>query len=69
LPFQGICLYPIANHPGWENERHCYNGLLDYPDQFGAREVCLPLSRELKHQQAIFETLLDRETAAQQQYA
>lgn len=24
----GICLYPILDHPGWDNDRHCENGLL-----------------------------------------
>ncbi|HMQ53328.1 MAG TPA: beta-glucosidase, partial [Anaerolineae bacterium] len=24
---EGICLYPILNHPGWDDDRHCYNGL------------------------------------------
>ncbi len=27
VPVQGICLYPILNHPGWEDDRHCHNGL------------------------------------------
>src|SRR5205823_2687815 len=26
-PFHGICLYPILNHPGWVDDRHCHNGL------------------------------------------
>ena len=25
---EGICLYPIAHHPGWEENRDCLNGLL-----------------------------------------
>ncbi|MES2755047.1 MAG: beta-galactosidase [Pseudomonadota bacterium] len=24
----GICLYPILDHPGWDDDRHCENGLL-----------------------------------------
>lgn len=24
----GICLYPILDHPGWDDDRHCRNGLL-----------------------------------------
>ncbi|KQU45966.1 glycosyl transferase family 1 [Sphingomonas sp. Leaf339] len=28
VPVQGICLYPILDHPGWDDERPCPNGLL-----------------------------------------
>lgn len=55
---KGICLYPIVNHPGWEDDRHCHNGLWDYPDQTGAREIYLPLAEELSRQRNEFEPLL-----------
>jgi glycosyltransferase involved in cell wall biosynthesis len=54
IPVQGVCLYPIVNHPGWDNDRHCHNGLLDYPDEVGKREIFEPLARELKLQQTRF---------------
>jgi len=47
----GVCLYPIVNHPGWEDERHCHNGLWDYPNEEGEREIYLPLAEELGKQQ------------------
>lgn len=28
VPLEGICLYPILDHPGWDDERDCRNGLL-----------------------------------------
>ena len=28
VPVEGICLYPIINHPGWDDDRDCHNGLL-----------------------------------------
>lgn len=28
VPIEGICLYPIINHPGWDDDRDCHNGLL-----------------------------------------
>lgn len=43
----GICLYPIVNHPGWLDERHCHNGLWDYADELGTRPVYRPLLEEL----------------------
>lgn len=50
VPVEGVCLYPICNHPGWDNDRHCHNGLFDYPDEYGEREVYEPMARELRHQ-------------------
>jgi hypothetical protein len=55
VPVQGMCLYPILNHPGWNDDRHCYNGLWDYPDEHGNREIYQPLARELKRWQKVFE--------------
>jgi beta-glucosidase/6-phospho-beta-glucosidase/beta-galactosidase len=52
---EGLCLYPIVNHPGWDNERHCHNGLFDYADDDGRREMYPPLGRELSKQQSAFE--------------
>jgi hypothetical protein len=55
--FQGICIYPIVNHPGWEDDRHCQNGLWDYADDEGRREPYEPLLTELRRQQALFEQM------------
>ena len=30
VPVHGLCLYPILNHPGWLDNRHCHNALWDY---------------------------------------
>jgi beta-glucosidase/6-phospho-beta-glucosidase/beta-galactosidase len=53
VPVQGLCLYPIVNHPGWEDDRHCYNGLWDYADALGAREIYGPLAEELERQRRL----------------
>jgi hypothetical protein len=50
VPVQGICLYPILNHPGWDDDRHCFNGLWDYPTPSGDREIYQPLADEVKRQ-------------------
>ena len=43
VPVEGICLYPIVNHPGWDDDRHCYNGMFDYADADGrTRAVSAP---------------------------
>lgn len=56
VPVTGICWYPILNHPGWDDDRHCHNGLWDYCDDAGCRAIYEPLARELKIQQARFES-------------
>lgn len=50
---RGLCLYPIVNHPGWSDDRHCYNGLWDYADESGERAYDEPLGREIQKQSAI----------------
>ncbi len=55
VPVKGMCLYPILNHPGWNDGRHCHNALWDYSDAHGHREIYKPLARELKRWQRIFE--------------
>ena len=55
VPVEGICLYPIVNHPGWADDRHCHNGLWDYSDENGVREIYQPLACELRRQQSRFE--------------
>ena len=55
VPVEGICLYPVLNHLGWDDDRHCQNGLLDFPhDATGCRGVVAPLAEELARQQALF---------------
>lgn len=50
IPVQGICLYPIVNHPGWVDDRHCHNGLWDYIGENDEREVYQPLADEVTRQ-------------------
>jgi beta-glucosidase/6-phospho-beta-glucosidase/beta-galactosidase len=55
VPLHGICLYPILNHPGWLDNRHCHNGLWDYADEKGNRKIYSPLAAELRRWRKIFE--------------
>ncbi|HYE64096.1 MAG TPA: hypothetical protein VD966_00855 [Pyrinomonadaceae bacterium] len=57
VPLEGLCLYPIVNHPGWDDERHCHNGLWDYPDELGNREIYRPLAQELQRQRRLVERM------------
>ncbi len=51
VPVEGICWYPIVNHPGWADNRHCHNGLFDYANDAGERELCQPLADAILTQQ------------------
>jgi len=55
IPVRGICLYPILNHAGWEDDRHCQNGLFDYCDEYGNRNTHWPLAHAVRAQQRRFE--------------
>jgi beta-glucosidase/6-phospho-beta-glucosidase/beta-galactosidase len=55
IPLHGICLYPILNHPGWVDDRHCHNALWDYPDERGERSIYTPLASELRRWRKVFE--------------
>jgi hypothetical protein len=46
----GLTWYPILNHPGWLDDRHCQNGLWDYASDAGQRVVCEPLLGEMQLQ-------------------
>jgi polysaccharide biosynthesis protein PelF len=47
VPVEGICLYPVANHPGWDDDRDCPNGLLAAQSAGGRRAVHQPLADAL----------------------
>lgn len=58
-----ICLYPITDYPGWENDRMASTGLFGQADDRGDRPVYLPLLEELKRQQQLFaDFFADRES-------
>ena len=52
VPVAGICLYPVLDHPGWDDGRYCPNGLL-HDEGMAPRRPFAPLAREIARQQAI----------------
>jgi beta-glucosidase/6-phospho-beta-glucosidase/beta-galactosidase len=54
VPVHGLCLYPILDYPGWDDDRHCRSGLWGYPDAAGHRDLHMPLAEELAFQIARF---------------
>jgi hypothetical protein len=53
VPIEGICLYPVLDYPGWDDDRACQVGLLSCPDAAGRRRPCTPLVEELRRQQTL----------------
>ena len=43
VPVEGVCLYPVLDHPGWDDGRYCPNGLL----------ACSPVAMERRPDPAL----------------
>lgn len=52
VPIEAICLYPVLDCAGWENERICPVGLFSAPAPDGSRRIDEPLAEELAFQMA-----------------
>ncbi|MFC3026070.1 beta-glucosidase [Roseomonas sp. CGMCC 1.13459] len=63
-PIQGICLYPVISHPGWDNDRYCPNGLFEMKPLHGRRPVVAEFAQELRRQQQLFDVFLAGEDVA-----
>lgn len=50
VPVEGLCLYPILNHAGWDDDRPCQNGLLEQERDGHQRQLYVPLAEELARQ-------------------
>jgi hypothetical protein len=50
VPVQGLCLYPVLDYPGWDDDRICPVGLLKVLQGPRGRVVNEPLAAELKRQ-------------------
>jgi hypothetical protein len=57
VPLEGICLYPVLSHPGWDDDRYCPNGLFEMEVRQGRHMEHVPLADELRRQQRQFEAL------------
>lgn len=58
LPIHGLCLYPVMDYPGWDDERHCRVGLIELDDDYRERRVDEELALALQEEALLFEPLL-----------
>ncbi len=47
VPVEGVCLYPILDHPGWDDDRYCPNGLLACSADIASRVAFPPLAEAI----------------------
>lgn len=65
VPVEAMCLYPVLDYHGWNNDRVCNVGLLGFPDRNGRRAVYEPLADELARQRQRFEHSRDEDRVVQ----
>ena len=39
VPLHGICLYPVSDYPGWDDDRHCFCGLVQMDTDYERRSL------------------------------
>jgi hypothetical protein len=54
VPVAGICLYPVMDYPGWNDERHCRCGLIEADSAWGARRVDRDLAAQVAEERMLF---------------
>ena len=52
IDIEGLCLYPILSHLGWDDDRHCPNGMFEAFGPEWPRTVDKPLAAELARLEA-----------------
>ncbi len=55
VDLQGVCLYPVTDYVGWDDERPCPTGLFGEANPEGRRELHQPLADELSRQQGLMQ--------------
>ncbi len=53
-PVLGLCLYPVMDYPGWDDERHCSVGLIEASEDWTERRLRRDLCEELQAQSLLF---------------
>lgn len=53
LPIQGLCLYPIMDYPGWNDERHCTCGLIHLDTEYRGRTLNAEMARQIEEEREL----------------
>jgi len=49
-----VCIYPVMDYPGWDNNRHCPCGLIELDEAWSGRSIRSDLAEELVLQDHLF---------------
>lgn len=60
IPVEGLCVYPIMDYPGWNDERHCPCGLIRLDDAYRARSTDEEMQLALREEAQLIRPLLTR---------
>jgi beta-glucosidase/6-phospho-beta-glucosidase/beta-galactosidase len=52
VPVGGVCVYPVLDYPGWENDRHCVTGVLRASADWTERRVCAEMAEVVAEEAA-----------------
>ena len=52
---QGVCIYPVMDYPGWDDERHCRCGLISLDEAWHARALRTGFAAEMKAQSSLMQ--------------
>lgn len=53
----GVCLYPVMDYPGWDDQRHCSCGLIEIDADWQRRSLRKNFVAELRCQRELFGTI------------
>ncbi len=59
VPVEGLCIYPVMDYPGWQDDRHCPTGLIRLDNAYRTRTVDPELAVALDEQAILLQALLD----------
>ena len=52
----GVCLYPVMDYPGWDDDRHCHCGLIEAAGNWEQRSLRADLAGEVRAQESLMQT-------------
>ena len=58
VPIEGLCIYPIMDYPGWNDERHCAAGLIRLDAEYRSRSVDPEMVLAIEEQDTLLRPLL-----------
>ena len=65
VPLKGVCLDPVMDYPGWQDDRHCRCGLLAAPDDWRTQTLDSALLRQVQEEVLLLRHALATENAAE----